>query len=320
MRAAFALGAAASLATATSALAVDAGSAGGQTPADPSLQQAVALVSGGVAARPADDPSLPKVEVAPDGDSRKAGGAEATLDALARDCADLGAETICKIALVGEGARKRADRAAAIEAPMTIHVKDAEGREIETRRINLTVDMPEGVQKVSFRHVEENVSLPPPTVSGYGGWTIVVGLEPGDANVASSDEGEVEQAGPARRVKSTKRYRSARAGAVSRARDAAVRRPQQLAGQAAGDPSGVTVSARPLAAPPTVTTTVSGNPMARAAESFTARRDAALDAERVKQAPAARASRPQAAASRQQPRPQTQAAAQTPNQRTAQAN
>ncbi|QZN98594.1 hypothetical protein [Chenggangzhangella methanolivorans] len=186
--AAFAFGVAATFLAATSAHAVDAAA----TP------QAVALVSGGVAAKPADDPSLPKVEMAPAGESRRSDGAEATLDGLARDCANLGAETICKIALVGEGARRKAGAAAAIDAPMTIEVKDGDGRSIETRRISLKVEMPEGVQKVSFRHVEENVSLPPASAAGYGGWTIVVGLEPGDASVADAagDDGEIEQVAP----------------------------------------------------------------------------------------------------------------------------
>ncbi|MFC3691017.1 hypothetical protein ACFOWB_02185, partial [Chenggangzhangella methanolivorans] len=264
--AAFAFGVAATFLAATSAHAVDAAA----TP------QAVALVSGGVAAKPADDPSLPKVEMAPAGESRRSDGAEATLDGLARDCANLGAETICKIALVGEGARRKAGAAAAIDAPMTIEVKDGDGRSIETRRISLKVEMPEGVQKVSFRHVEENVSLPPASAAGYGGWTIVVGLEPGDASVADAagDDGEIEQVAPPPRAKS-KRSRSARAKAVRQARTAAAR---QQPAQPAQPP--VAVSTRPLAAPPTITTTTNGGPLARAAQGFTERRDTALQADR----------------------------------------
>lgn len=298
-RAALAFGVAASLMAATSAYAVDAAQnadAGAVTP------QAVALVSGGVAAKPADDPSLPKVELAPDGESRKADGSEATLGGLARDCANLGAETICKIALVGEGARRKAGAAAEIDAPMTIHVKDGEGREIETRRISLKVAMPEGVQRVSFRHVEENVSLPPATAAGYGGWTIVVGLEPGDSAVADADEGQIEEAAPVRQR--AKRSRSARYKAVRQARSSSrgLAARQQ---QAAPEQQPVTVSTKPLTAPPTITTTTNGGVMARAAQGFTERRDAALQADRVRAAQAA------AQARRQGQRPQQpQAAAQ----------
>lgn len=312
-RAAVAFGVVASLFGATSAFAVEAAQkAGGD--AGPVTEQAVALVSAGVAAKPADDPSLPKVELAPDGETRRADGAEATLDGLARDCANLGAEMICKVALVGEGARRKGGQAAAIDAPMTIQVKDGDGREIETRRINLKVEMPEGVQKVSFRHVEENVSLPPPTAAGYGGWTIVVGLEPGDQTVADADDGEIEQPAVAPRAKS-KRSRSARAKAVrqarssSAARRAAAAQPAQLAGQPAPGQQDVTLSARPLAAPPavTTTTTASGGVMARAAQGFTERRDAALQAQRLQAAQSAAQSRrqgqPAPAQARQQPAP-----------------
>ena len=304
-RAALALGVAASLTAATSAYAIDAAQ---NADAGAVATQAVALVSGGVAAKPADDPSLPKVELAPDGESRKAGGGEATLGGLARDCANLGAETICKIALVGEGARRKAGAAAEIDAPMTIHVKDGDGREIETRRISLKVAMPEGVQRVSFRHVEENVSLPPATAAGYGGWTIVVGLEPGDSAVAdAADDGQIEEAAPVR--SRAKRSRSARYKAVRQARSASRRVAAQP--QAAPGQPPVTVTAKPLAAPPTITTTTNGGVMARAAQNFTERRDAALQAERVRAAQAA------AQARRQQGQRPQQAAAAQPQQQPA---
>lgn len=330
-RAALAFGVAASLFGATSAFAVEAAQKAGDA-AGPVTPQAVALVSAGVAAKAADDPSLPKVELAPDGETRRADGAEATLDGLARDCANLGAEMICKVALMGEGARKKGGQAAAIDAPMTIQVKDGEGREIATRRINLKVEMPEGVQKVSFRHVEEDVSLPPPTAAGYGGWTIVVGLEPGDQTVADADDGEIEQPAVAPRAKS-KRSRSARARAVrqarssSTARRAAAAQPAQLAGQPAPGQQDVTLSARPLTAPPAVTTTTGGGVMARAAQGFTERRDAAIQAQRVQAAQAAAQGRrqgqqPAPVQARQQrgapQQPQTQAAQQQqPTVRTA---
>lgn len=311
-----ACGFAASLLAATSAFALDATDA---HEAGPAASQAVALVSAGVAAKAADDPALPKVELAPDGETRSADGAQATLDGLARDCANLGAEMICKVALVGEGARRKSAAASGIDAPMTIQVRDGDGREIETRRINLKVEMPEGVQKVSFRHVEENVSLPPASASGYGGWTIVVGLEPGDRTVAAADEAEpeAEQPAVAPRARSSKRYRSARAKAVRQARSAARQQPQAVA---AGQPP-VPMTAKPLATPPAITTTtVNGGVMARAAQSFTERRDANLQAQRVQAAQSAAQARRQQgqaapAQARQQPaprgaaQPQPQAAA-----------
>jgi hypothetical protein len=311
-RAALALGVAASLTAATSAYAIDAAQ---NADAGAVATQAVALVSGGVAAKPADDPSLPKVEVAPDGESRKADGAEATLGGLARDCANLGAETICKIALVGEGARRRAGAAAEIDAPMTIHVKDGDGREIETRRISLKVAMPEGVQRVSFRHVEENVSLPPATAAGYGGWTIVVGLEPGDSAVAdAADDGQIEEAAPVR--SRAKRSRSARNKAVRQARSSSRRLAAQQPQVAPGQPP-VTVSAKPLNAPPTVTMTTNGGVMARAAQNFTERRDAALQAERNRAAQAAAQARRQQGQRPQQPQAAAQPQQQPATVRTA---
>jgi hypothetical protein len=333
-RGTLAAGAAASLLTAVSALALEAGATSVPLPqardavvaALGDNQQAVALVSGGVAAKPEGDPTCPKVTVAPAGDTRRADGAQATLDGLARDCANLGAETICKIALVGEGARGRKKGPAAIDAPMTIQVKDAEGREVETRRVNLKVEMPEGAQKVAFRHVEEGVSLPPPTAAGYGDWTIVVGFEPpSPAEIAAAEKDEAEERAAAeperpavKRSAKSRKSRVARSRAVSQARSAAARRAPQP--QPAPP---VVVSAKPQGAPATVTTTTtsSGSAMARAAQSFTERRDRALADERARQAQAEAARRRQGPPPPQQARPpQPQAAPQRPAIRTAQTN
>ncbi|RXF73277.1 hypothetical protein [Hansschlegelia zhihuaiae] len=323
-RGTLAAGAAASLLTAVSALALEAGATAVPLPQARDAvvavlednQQAVALVSGGVAAKAAGDPTCPKVTVAPAGDTRRSDGAQATLDGLARDCANLGAETICKIALVGEGARGRKKGPAAIDAPMTIQVKDAEGREVETRRVNLKVEMPEGVQKVAFRHVEEGVSLPPPTAAGYADWTIVVGFEPpSPAEIAAAEQEEAEaraaeasEAPAIKRPAKSRKSRSARSRAVSQARSAAARRaPQSEAG-----PPPVVVTARPPAQPPAVTTTTigSGSAMARAAQSFTERRDRALADQRAREAQAQAARRRPVAPPQQAARPpQPQAAA-----------
>lgn len=299
-----ACGLAASLMMATSAFAIEASSSAA-APADADAQQAVELVSAGVAAKPADDPNCPAVTLAPAGDSRKADGAQATLDALARDCANLGAETIVKVGVVGESVRKKAKDTAQVDAPMTIQIKDSAGHEIETRRINLKVEMPEGVQKVSFQHVEENVSLPPPSADGYAKWTIVVGLDPAEGSnaageVASAEEADEQVEKPAARSSrsgrstgSARSYRSksARAKAVRYARASRSGR-QRIEVQP--QPAPVVVSAKPPQGAPgaQVTTTVvnsnNGGVMARAAQGFTERRDKALADQRQQQAAGAR--------------------------------
>ncbi len=292
-----AFGLTASLMMATSALAIEAAA-----PTDADSQQAVELVSAGVAAKPANDPNCPTVTLAPDGDSRKSDGAKATLDALARDCANLGAETIVKVGVVGESVRKKSKDTAQVDAPMTIQIKDASGNEIETRRINLKVEMPEGVQKVSFQHVEENVSLPPPSAEGYAKWTIVVGLDPavgadaGDEVASAEEQVEEPVAKSSRSGRSTRsarsyRSKSARAKAFRYARATRSNR-QRIEIQP--QPSPVVVSAKPQAGAPgaQVTTTVAngtnGGAMARAAQGFTERRDKALAEQRQQQATAAR--------------------------------
>lgn len=266
-------------------------------------QQALALVSDGVAAKPAGDASCPTVALAPSGDSRRLDGAKATLDGLARDCANLGAETIVKVALVGESERRKKNGPAAIEAPMTIQIKDGEGREIETRRINLKVEMPEGVQKVSFRHVEENVSLPPAAADGYANWVIIVGLDPSaEPQVAAAEELDEAPVRAERASKRSRKFRHHRAKRSTRAAIAAVRRQAPPAPQQQSD---VVLSAKPQAGAPAaqITTNLNGGPMARAANAFTERRETALQQERVRAA--------QQAAQIRRPGQQPQAAAQT---------
>lgn len=285
-----ALGLAASLLLATSAVAIEASQSAVVDPAAPQVQQAVALVSGGVAAKAAQDPSCPSVVIAEDGAARSADGAKAKLDGLARDCANLGAETIVKVALVGEGERNKKEKtAAAFDAPMTIQVKDAHGRDVETRRINLKVEMAEGVQRVAFRHVEENVSLPPPSAEGYANWTIVVGLDPSaeaEADVAAADEEQVEA--PVKAKRSSKRgsrsarNRATRARAVAEAKAAANpgERPVTLSAKTNDAPAAVVMS-----------TTNSGSALNKVAETARARKDQAVFDQQVKQLQADRAKR-----------------------------
>lgn len=280
----------------------------GAVAAEAETQQALALVSDGVAPKPAGDASCPTVTLAPDGDSRRLEGAKATLDGLARDCANLGAETIVKVALVGESERRRRDGPAAIEAPMTIQIKDGAGREIETRRINLKVEMPEGVQRVSFRHVEENVSLPPASADGYANWVIIVGLDPSaEPEVAAAEE--VDEA-PVKAERSSKRSRKSRyrANRSTRAAIAAARRQAPPVTQQ----SDVVLSAKPQTGAPgaQITTNLNGGPMARAANSFTERRETALQKQRAVAAQ-------QAAQARRQGRQPQQAQATAPAQTAA---
>jgi hypothetical protein len=158
-----------------------------EAPSPEVAQAAVALVSDGVAARAEADPACPKVVVAPDGGvfPKRDDNYKATVEALARDCANLGAETILKVAVVGEGARDTKDGPSWFAAPLRVSVKDAEGHSIETRKIRVRVEMPTGVQKVSFNHLEENVSLPPAPEGGYRDWTVTVGFDPAASEAAS---------------------------------------------------------------------------------------------------------------------------------------
>lgn len=222
-----AFGVLATLMTSAAAFAAENGAASGEA-VSAVTQEAVALVSDGVAAKAQNDKSCPRISIAPEADTRREGGARATLDGLARDCANLGAETIVKVALVGESERKKGGPAA-VDAPLTIQIKDGDGREIETRRINLRVEMPEGVQKVSFRHVEENVSLPPPTADGYANWIIVVALDPSaeaaEPEVAAAEE-QADQPEPAVRD-----GRSSRKSRFDRSRARAVKSARARAGR-----------------------------------------------------------------------------------------
>ncbi|MFL1876320.1 hypothetical protein ACIKT0_14225 [Hansschlegelia beijingensis] len=143
-------------------------------------QQAVALVSDGVQAKADADPSCPQISVAPQAGTfpPRDDAFKATLQGLARDCANLGAETILKVAVIGEGERDSKNGPSWFNAPLKVSVKDAEGRPVETRKIRLKVKLPTGIQKVSFNHVESDVSLPPPPPGGYRDWMVVVGFDP----------------------------------------------------------------------------------------------------------------------------------------------
>ncbi len=150
-----------------------------ESPNAPGAEQATALVSDGVQPKAESDPTCPKIVVEPDGGvfPRRDYAYKATVEGIARDCADLGAETILKVAVVGEGERDSKDGPSWFNAPLRLAVKDADGKPVETRKMKVRVQLPTGVQKVSFNHLEENVSLPP-VEGGYANWTVVVGFDP----------------------------------------------------------------------------------------------------------------------------------------------
>lgn len=294
-----ALGVAASIAIATGAFAVESAQPGRQ-PA-PEAAKAEQLVSDGVPAKAPADPSCPKVALAPDGDAFPKAGDDfkATLQALARDCANLGAETILKVSLVGEGERSSQDGPSWFNAPIRLVVKDAEGRPIETRRIPLKITLPSGALKASFDYTEQDVSLPAAD-GGYAGWSVTVGFDPAQARA---------EAAPQRPVK-TKRV-------------AAVRRAKHLAQVARAEQA-------PAPTPPQSPTTTAAipqpsnndSPWQKIARSFSERQQArAIEQARQAQAAAKAqqaqpAGRPQLQA-RPQPQPQPQQAQARPQPRPA---
>ncbi|GLK77069.1 hypothetical protein GCM10008171_23230 [Methylopila jiangsuensis] len=137
---------------------------------------AAALAASGVTGRPAGDDACPRVVVLRGAEAFPRGASDshrATVSGFARDCANLGAETLLKVALVGRSARA-AGGPSWFNAPLTVAVLDPQGRTVAERRIRLKVALPRGKTAGAFAHVEENLSLPPqPT---YAGWTVAVGF------------------------------------------------------------------------------------------------------------------------------------------------
>ncbi|MFD1333427.1 hypothetical protein ACFQ4O_15615, partial [Methylopila musalis] len=98
----------------------------------------------------------------------------ATVSGAARDCANLGAETLLKVALTGRSARA-ASGPSWFNAPLTVAVIDPQGRTVSERRARLKVTLPKGQATGAFAHVEENLSLPPQP--SYAGWTVAIGFD-----------------------------------------------------------------------------------------------------------------------------------------------
>jgi hypothetical protein len=258
--------------------------------------QAVALVSAGVAPKAARDPSCPTAVVDSQAEQfpRNDDAFAARLEGLARDCANLGAETIVKIAVIGEGERDLTKKAPGqFDAPLQLTVKDAQGSSVETRRIALQVDMPDGLQKVAFRHLEENVSLPP-VDGGYAGWTIVVGFEQGGpVELAKFEDKDAEPVA----APSPKTKRSAASRKASRAGRRAVTRRQ------APPPAAPIVQSVQVVQPKVPQ--ASPSPWQKVADSFDQRRTTRQRAQQPAQGPRPAAAQQPAA----QPAPRPQAAA-----------
>ncbi|MFD1703159.1 hypothetical protein ACFSCV_09090 [Methylopila henanensis] len=143
--------------------------------------EAAALVAQGVPAKPAGDASCPRV-IALRGAERfpRSGGDShrATVEGLARDCANLGAETILKVSVVGQGARSSGGPSW-FNAPLSVTVIDDRGQPVASSRAKLKVQLPRGKTEGAFTHVVEDLSLP--AARDYAGWTAVVGFEVGAA-------------------------------------------------------------------------------------------------------------------------------------------
>ncbi|GBD46976.1 hypothetical protein [Methylopila sp. Yamaguchi] len=166
---------AATLALASSASAQQAPSA---------AQAAVALVGQGVATRAADDAACPRVVTLKGAESfprGRTGANRAQLGALARDCAALGAETLVKVAVTGDGARATTAGPSWFNAPLTIAVLDDRGRPVATRRAKVKVQLPRDATSGPFAYVVEDLSLPP--AKDYAGWSVVVGFEMSQAEL-----------------------------------------------------------------------------------------------------------------------------------------
>ncbi|GLK54208.1 hypothetical protein JOD31_001376 [Methylopila capsulata] len=158
-------------------------SASAQQPPSAS-QAAAALVGQGVAARAVDDAACPRVVALKGAESfpRGKGGAnQATLGGLARDCADLGAETLVKVAVTGDGVRATTAGPSWFNAPLTIAVLDDRGQAVATRRAKVKVQLPRGATSGPFAYVVEDLSLPP--AKDYAGWSVVVGFEMSQAEL-----------------------------------------------------------------------------------------------------------------------------------------
>lgn len=141
---------------------------------DPS---AAVLAASGVTGRPAGDDACPRVTVLRGAEAFPRGTSDshrATVSGVVRDCANLGAETLLKVALTGRSARASGGPSW-FNAPLTVAVIDPQGRTVAERQIRMKVALPRGKATGGFAHVEENLSLPPQP--SYAGWTVAVGFD-----------------------------------------------------------------------------------------------------------------------------------------------
>lgn len=147
---------------------------------------AAALVAQGVPARAASDAACPRVIALRGAESfPKSGEAyRATLGGLARDCANLGAETLLKVGVTGAGKRSSASGPSWFNAPLAIAVVDDRGQTVASQSRKLRIEIARGKTEEPFAQVIEDLSLPP--APSYAGWTVVVGFQTSAANLAQA--------------------------------------------------------------------------------------------------------------------------------------
>lgn len=166
-------------------LVAAAGGAVAQTAPSPSQTgKAAALIAQGSPAKAEGDPACPRVVILRGSESfpkAKSDGFRATVEGLARDCANLGAETILRVGVVGEGTRAGAKGPSWFNVPLSVAVMDDRGNAVASSKAKIKVQLPRGKTEGPFAHVVENVSLPP--AANYAGWSVVVGFEMNVADV-----------------------------------------------------------------------------------------------------------------------------------------
>lgn len=163
-------------------VAVGGGDAGAAETGRSSKAVAAKLASGGVTARVGRN--CPEVVVRKDADAYAAAPAQLSLLSAARDCANLGAETILRVALVGR-ATANASAADKVTAPIAVTVVDPSGKAVATRSATIQAPLKASEKISHFSYLVDEVSLPP--AKRYAGWKVLIGFgEPGAAPQAAA--------------------------------------------------------------------------------------------------------------------------------------
>ncbi|GBD50838.1 hypothetical protein [Methylopila sp. Yamaguchi] len=165
-------------------LAVVAGCAGAAGAAETlrsSKAVAAKLAAGGVTSRVGRN--CPEVIVRKEADAYAAEPAQLSLLSAARDCANLGAETILRVALVGR-AKVNGSAADAVTAPIAVTVVDPSGKTAAVRAARIQAPLKPSEKVSHFSYLVDEVSLPP--AKRYAGWKVLIGFgEPGATSRAA---------------------------------------------------------------------------------------------------------------------------------------